>query len=683
MGVILYFLIFGPFLGAAVIACLGEKRERARVVFADLFLVLEFGLAVYLTARNVGGLAAGGTIRAYVRDLCGFGLSFQLDGFRGLYGIITAFMWLAATVFSRAYFQGHSNKMRFYAFMLLTLGATMGVFFSQDLFTLFLFFEIMSFTSCVWVAQEESREALRAAGTYLAVAVIGGMVLLMGLFLLYHELGTLDFDGIRTAAQVSRNQEILFAAGLCMLVGFGAKAGAFPLHIWLPKAHPVAPAPASALLSGILTKTGIFGILVISVRLFSGNGTWGRILLMIGVLTMFLGALLAVFSIDLKRTLACSSMSQIGFILVGAGMMTLLGEGNGVAARGVFLHMANHSLIKLLLFLAAGAIFQNTHGLDLNRIRGFGRKKPLLKILFLIGGLAISGIPLFGGYVSKTLLHESILAYGSAPWIRGAEIVFLLSGGLTLAYMTKLFVSIFIEKNADAGLQAIYDRKKKYLSFDNGAALTVSGAALFVWGLFPHGLMERAAGFAQGFLGVSETAGEAAAYFSWESLQGAVVTLAVGAVVYFGGIRVFLYDRKSGYKNCWPRRLDLEELVYRPLVLKGLPLVGGVASRILDSFVDGMAELLRRTLLRDSPLPAERTEGNLLTETAGRLANAFCRLRNRFSGREPEPGRDYVHVFAMKHMELREDGDIISRSLSFGLMLFGIGLCATLIYILL
>ena len=157
----------------------------------------------------------------------------------------------------------------------------------------------------------------------------------------------------------------------------------------------MAPAPASALLSGILTKTGIFGILVISCRMMVHEERWGAFVLVIGVITMFLGALLALFSVNFKRTLACSSVSQIGFILVGVGMLVLLGEENTLAARGTFLHMVNHSLFKLILFLVAAIIYQNTHKLDLNDIRGFGRKKPLLMFCYLMGALGIGGIPGF------------------------------------------------------------------------------------------------------------------------------------------------------------------------------------------------------------------------------------------------------------------------------------------------
>ena len=126
---------------------------------------------------------------------------------------------------------------------------------------------------------------------------------------------------------------------------------------------------------------------------------------------MFLGAFLALFSIDLKRTLACSSMSQIGFILVACGMQGLLGEHNALAVRGAILHMVNHSMFKLVLFMCAGAIYMNLHKLDLNDIRGFGRGKILLNIAFLAGYIGIIGMPMFSGYVSKTLIHESIVEY--------------------------------------------------------------------------------------------------------------------------------------------------------------------------------------------------------------------------------------------------------------------------------
>ena len=328
-----------------------------------------------------------------------------------IYCYIALFMWCVSLLFSKEYFAHYSHKARYYAFMLITMFATLGVFLSKDLFTLFIFFEIMSLSSYVWVVQEETEEALKAGVTYLAIAVIGGMVMLMGLFLLNHAVGTLKIDELYEAVQKAWNEKSqqIYTAGFLMLFGFGAKAGMFPLHFWLPKAHPVAPAPASALLSGILTKCGIFGILILTTEVFVHDLKWGSVILILGVLGMVTGAVLAVFSVNLKRTLACSSVSQIGFILVGVGMQCFLGEENAFAVEGTFLHMVNHSLLKLLLFNLAGVVYMNTHALDLNTVRGFGRKKPFLMITFLMGVLGIGGMPLFNGYVSKTLLHEAIV----------------------------------------------------------------------------------------------------------------------------------------------------------------------------------------------------------------------------------------------------------------------------------
>ena len=615
-----------------------------------------------------------------IPELCGFGVHFAIDGFRLVYTVIAVFMWTIAAILSKEYMKHHENKGRFYLFLFLTFFATVGVFLSADLLTTFLFFEIMSFTSYVWVAQEENEPSLRAAATYLAVAVIGGLVMLMGIFLLYHELGTGMIAELLTASEACENKTILYVAGICMLTGFGAKAGAFPMHIWLPKAHPVAPAPASALLSGILTKTGIFGILIISCNLFLYDEAWGKLILVIGTVTMFLGAFLAVFSVDLKRTLACSSMSQIGFIMVGIGMQGLLGEENALAVHGTFLHMVNHSLIKLVLFLAAGVIYMNAHALNLNEIRGFGRKKPLLAAIFLTGALAIGGIPGFGGYVSKTLLHESIVEYGGGWVMHTIEALFLVSGGLTVAYMTKLFVAVFLEKNTDEAVQQKYDGMKHYMNPVSAAALTLSAAVLFFWGLFPHTIMDKVGALGNDFMKLSEN-GHTVSYFSLTNLSGALISIAIGAAVYLFFIRPVLMKKEEGYVDRWPKWLDLEELIYRPLVLKLLPFLGALVCRVFDSFPDAIVVGLRKTIYRDSPLPHELSEGTAVTVAIGKVLNWIQKIRNVTWGRKNPTNKDYVHIAAVREAELKENNMIIGRSLSFGLMMFGIGLALTLIYL--
>lgn len=680
---ILAVLVFLPILGGLIGWIIGQKNEKYRDRTAIGVVVLEFLLMLSCFSGFGGGIGTEAFLTFYIPEICGFGLSFTLDGFRLVYGTVAAFMWMMTTLLSPEYFAHHENRNRFYLFLLLTLGATMGVFLSADLFTTFIFFEIMSFTSYVWVAQEENAASLRAAATYLAVAVLGGLVMLMGLFLTYHVLGTLTISELLDAAKAYENKTILYAAGACMLVGFGAKAGAFPLHIWLPKAHPVAPAPASALLSGILTKTGVFGILAVSSNLFLYDSAWGRMILNIGVLTMFGGALLAVFSIDLKRTLACSSMSQIGFIMVGIGMQGLLGEHGALAVHGTLLHMVNHSMIKLVLFMAAGVIYMNAHALNLNEIRGFGRKKLLLKAIFLTGALTIGGIPMFGGYISKTLLHESIVEFHGGFGMQLAEWLFLFSGGLTVAYMTKLFVAIFVEENEDGQKQKKFDAMKNYMNPISKFALAGSAVVLFVWGLFPHQIMDRIAALGEDFMHLHGH-GHEVAYFSMVNLKGAAISIVIGALVYLLFIRKVLIRTCEGhteYINLWPAWLDLENVVYRPVLLRFLPFVCGIIFRVFDSILDLTVVVLRKTWYKDSPLPHELPEGTVFTEAIGKVLNFFQGIANKLWRRKNPVTRDYVHILAVKHEEFRENNMIIARSLSFGLLLFGIGLALTLIYI--
>ena len=350
----------------------------------------------------------------------------------------------------------------------------------------------MSFTSYTWVVHDETPGAMRAGQTYLAVAIFGGMAMLFGLALLYITAGTLALDELYSAVSQIPEKGKIWAAGLLILIGFGAKAGMFPLHIWLPKAHPVAPAPASALLSGILTKSGIFGVIAVTVNIFRYNPAWGNMLLDTRSRVMFGGALLALFSVNFKRVLACSSMSQIGFILIGVGLLAVLGEENMLAARGTVLHMMNHSLFKLLLFMVAGVIYMNTHKLNLNELKGWGRGKPLLMVLYLSGALGIGGIPLFSGYISKTLLHEGIVEYATLTldrvfftgWITLLEWVFLLTGGMTLAYMAKLFTVLFIDRPQQTHLTAKEKKRlekgirKRYMS--PLSVVTLSVAALIL-----------------------------------------------------------------------------------------------------------------------------------------------------------------------------------------------------------
>lgn len=593
--IILPFLVFFPMLGGIIGYIIGRKNKNARDYWAMLVTLLTFGASLLLIGKEEAFHETG---------ICGLGLLFAGGGLQVILAVLTGAIWFITTIYSKEYFQQDRNRNRYYLFMLLTEGATMGIFLSADFFTTFIFFEIMSFTSFVMVMHDETKEAMRAAHTYLAVAVLGGLVTLMGLFMLYQKTGTLQMDLLQQFMAQQTDKSAFYGIGVLVFFGFAAKAGLFPLHIWLPNAYTLAPAPASALLSCLLTKTGVFGIMMITAKIFFHDAPWGNFMLILGMITMLMGAILALFSINLKRTLACSSMSQIGFMMVGIAMQGILGEHNALAASGTLLHFINHSLLKLVLFLSAGVVFMNLHELDLNKIKGFGRDKLLLKVVFLMALLGIGGIPLWNGYVSKTLLHESIVEYihileeagQSVFYMKTVEYLFLFAGGLTLAYMTKIFVAVFVEKNSHP---LPVQKQGAYLNPVNKVILALCALALPACGMLPHLTQDRISAVGVTFLG-AHAPDHAVEYFAWVNLKGAVISLIVGAAVYFLFVRtVLMRENEQGetvYLDRWPAWLNLEEKVYRPLLLGVLPFIGGFFARLAGTLTDGFISLLRMAI---------------------------------------------------------------------------------------
>lgn len=641
---LIVFLILFPLIGGIGAYFLSKRFPKCREIVSIGLNAVELAVMILLLATYSDG-------ETYFRfGQWGIGLSFSLNGFSLIYGFVSVFLWLMTTAFSREYLAHYGNKDRYYLFNSVTLSGVMGVFLSGDLLTTFLFFELMSFSSYPLIVHDEKEESKKAGLTYLSIAVVSGMILLMGLFLIENQLGTLDFASMREAVSGKELSPVLFAGGVLALIGFGAKAGMYPLHIWLPKAHAVAPAPASALLSGIMTKTGVFGIIVLCANLFYESSAFGILLLVFAVITMVLGAVLALFSVNLKRTLACSSMSQIGFILTGLAFAVLLkGEGT-LSASGAFLHMINHSFIKLVLFLCAGTVVMNLHALNLNEIRGFGRKKPFLMILFAIGALGIMGIPLFNGYASKTLIHEGILEFievnalsGGAYWgYKIVEYLFLFSGGLTIAYMSKLFVCLFVEKHPTR--QAEFDGMKHYLSWGNKIVFVLSAAMILLIGVVPERIGLPLVNSAGGFFHVEKL--EAFAFFSLNNLSGAAISLLIGVLVYVFVVRLLLQDRKKGYLDLWPRVLDLERYVYVP-VLKGLFYGFAFLLRGLDLLFDGCVLLLNKTILRKHVYRYEKKT----------LAYNFGHLFDSKKSKDP-------HFYAKKSQQLFDAAFSIQREVS-------------------
>ena len=597
------FLILFPFIGAFVTYILGNKYPKYREYIAIGVTLLEFIVMVValFTYKSIDN--------SVVFEKVFSGLSFKLDGFRVLYSLISIFMWLMTVIFSKEYMHEYKKKSRFYMFYLITLGAVVGVFLSDDLLTAFTFFEIMSFASFFLVLHDEKEQAINGAISYLGVAVISGMILLMGLFMLHNQVGSVSFDSIKAYYSVHEITTVDFVCGLLIMFGFGAKAGMFPLHTWLPKAHPVAPSNASALLSGIITKTGVYGIVVIAANMFFANVNFGLVLLVFAGITMVLGAVLALLSTNLKRTLACSSMSQISFALVGLAMSIILGEHNTLAASGSLMHLVNHSLIKLVLFSIAGVVVMNLEELDLNKIRGFGRNKYAIMVAFGIACLGIMGIPFFNGFISKTLMHHGIVEViedathlgVNAGFMTFVEWTFLATGGITISYMAKLFVCLFIEKNKDDELQKKYDEKKNYLSLTSKIVIVGSSVILFVLGAFPNLVTIPLIDSANSFFGVSESLEDVLHHhnesiINFSNILDAGISVLIGVFVYFVINRLLLV-KDGEYVNRLPEKLDLEESVYKPL-LNILYTIILYISFVFAYALDSVILLLRKTVLK-------------------------------------------------------------------------------------
>ncbi len=390
-------------------------------------------------------------------------LTFRVDGFSFFIALIASFIWLMATIFAIEYMNHEQNQGRFFIFFMLTLAGTIGVPLAGDLLSLLLFFELMSLASYVLVVHTQTREAYSAGDIYLYLGVFGGMCLLSAMGLIYFSTGSLAISSLAGMAQSGSN--IMLVAMILLIVGFGIKAGIVPLHIWLPKAHPVAPAPASALLSGIMIKTGAYGIirtlsLIYAPEHGSAHGTvadvagalWaqlsgaGYVLIWFGIVTMFFGVCMALIQDNIKKMLACSSISQIGYIIMGAGVAAYLGYEGAMGLAGSAYHILNHAFFKSTLFLAAGAIAYLTHELDMNKLGGLRHKLPFTSIVVLIASLGIIGIPLFNGYASKTLLHHAIVeAYEHHHLISLsiAEKIFTITSAGTVCYFLKFLYLVF------------------------------------------------------------------------------------------------------------------------------------------------------------------------------------------------------------------------------------------------
>lgn len=361
--------------------------------------------------------------------------SLQLDGLGRFFCLLTAVCWLLTIPYASEYMKHEGHHPRFYLFLFLTESAVFGSVLAADLVTLYLFYELTTLLSFPLVLHTQRPMALLGAAKYLYYSVAGGFIALFGIVLLSQSIpltfvkGGYDLFSMNSAVDTN----VLLAAVFLMLLGFSAKAGLYPLHNWLPSAHPVAPAPAHALLSGIIAKVGAIAAIrviyfVVGPELL--RGSWVQLtLLILALVTIFMGSFMGCTENGLKKRLAYSSISQISYVLLGVFMMTPVG------LLGGLLQLLFHALAKIGVFQSAGAIIYLTGTETIDGFPGLGRRIPVTMSCFILLSLSLVGIPPFGGFFSKWYLALGALEGLSAPWSWLAPAVLLISALLTAAYL--------------------------------------------------------------------------------------------------------------------------------------------------------------------------------------------------------------------------------------------------------
>ncbi|MCL5264833.1 MAG: hydrogenase 4 subunit B [Chloroflexi bacterium] len=407
----------------------------------------------------VRALLAGTTQQVATFSIVPFAsISFRLDPLSAFFLLVISLVAAAASLYAIGYLRAETGSVAGLSAAYNGFLAAMALVILADSVFAFLFaWEAMSLVSFFLVIHNHRQDEVRRAGfIYLVMTHASSAFLLGGFLVLFANAGSLDFAAIRSAAAnlppLSRDLAFLGA-----LIAFGTKAGVIPLHVWLPRAHPAAPSHVSALMSGVMIKTAVYGLVRIGFDLAGpGPAWWGGLILALGVISAVLGVLYALMEHDLKRLLAYHSVENIGIILMGLGAALLLASfgqpaGAALALVACLFHVLNHAVFKALLFLGVGAVQHSTHTRDLEALGGLIRRMPWTAAAFLVGSAAISALPPLNGFVSEWITFQSLLLLGtsgSGPTVAigaaGAAGLLALTGGLAAFCFVKAFGIAFL-----------------------------------------------------------------------------------------------------------------------------------------------------------------------------------------------------------------------------------------------
>ena len=401
-----------------------RSRRSRNILFAE---ALTAALVCVIAAACTGsGLAAA-------VDMGLFSFRFGADTVSHLFAVLFAALFLCAGVFSLEYNKEDACQPRFNGFFLLTLSAMLALSYSQNLFTFYFCYECMTLCSMPLVFHAGTQESMAAALKYLGYSLFGAALVLFGFFYAGRYCDTTSFvQGGSFNLYGMTHLPLALTAAFCLMLGFACKAGMVPLHQWLPVAHPVAPAPASAILSACITKAGVLGILRCAYYVFGSQvlrGSWVQtVMTALALVTVFTGSMLAYKERLLKRRLAWSTVSQVSYVLYGLFQFSPAGFAGGIL-QAVF-----HAVSKTALFLCAGAVIHQSGKTKVYELTGLGKRMPVVFGSFAFASLSLVGIPPFAGFVSKWSLATGGMQALGAAGIAGAAVL-LVSAILTAGYL--------------------------------------------------------------------------------------------------------------------------------------------------------------------------------------------------------------------------------------------------------
>jgi len=420
--------------GAFLTSIVGKKLKWLPDLMGSLTTLILLGLSL-ITVRIVA--TQGILVYSVGSWKLPIGIALVLDGLTVFMLVTVNLMAFFIAIYSINYMERFTSKWKFYTLFLLMVAGMNGVVITGDMFNLFVFLEIASVASYALVAFGTERHELEAAFKYTVMSTVGSLFVLLGIVFLYSYTSTLNMADMANILAQKGASNITIMVSVLFIMGLGLKAALVPFHAWLPDAHPSAPAPISAMLSGILIKSlGVYTLCRVFYNIIGINSSLSLILMVLGTLSMVIGVFLAIGQWDFKRLLAYHSISQIGYVILGIGLGTPLGMIGGL------FHLFNHSVFKSLLFLNSGAVEYATGTRDLRKMGGLMTKMPFTGTTSLVASMSIAGIPPFNGFWSKLIIIIACVQanrLGYAFWAVLASI-------LTLASFMKVMKYAFFGK---------------------------------------------------------------------------------------------------------------------------------------------------------------------------------------------------------------------------------------------